>query len=72
MRTMLDPHIMGGRWKQVRGRVVHWWGQVTKNDMRRLHGRFEILAGMVEERYGHTRGHARIEAGRFMRLFRPG
>jgi uncharacterized protein YjbJ (UPF0337 family) len=71
MRTSPSRHVLAGKWKQLSGRVVQWWGRLTGNNMRRLHGRFQVLAGVFEERYGHARARSDREAGRFMHRFRP-
>jgi uncharacterized protein YjbJ (UPF0337 family) len=70
MNTTASRHVLRGRWKQVRGTARQWWGKLTGSDLDRIKGRFEVMLGLVEERYGHTRGRARMEAGRFLNHFK--
>jgi len=70
MNTTATKHILGGKWNQARGTARQWWGKLTGSDLDRIKGRFEVLVGLVEERYGHTRRRARMEAGRFLSHFK--
>ena len=48
-----------GNWKQLSGGVQHEWGKLTHNDVEQIKGDVEMLAGMIEERYGVTKVAAR-------------
>ena len=70
MNTILNQDVLSGQWKQIRGKVKQWWGKLTDNDMERISGRMDILIGIVQERYGHTRKQAETEVARFMKHFK--
>ncbi len=70
MRRPANRHVMAGKWKQLRGAVTERWGGLTRNNMRRLRGRFVKVVGVVEERYGHMEARAQKEAGRFIHRYR--
>lgn len=66
MKAMVNPDVLAGEWKQVRGVVKHWWGKLTDNDLDRINGRIEQLTGIIQERYGYTRQQAEQEVERFL------
>ena len=55
-----------GQWKQLKGKVKEQWGKLTDDDLTRLEGDQEQLAGRIQERYGI----AKEEAERQVRDFR--
>lgn len=44
-----------GKWNSMRGQVRQRWGKLTDDDIDRIEGRREELAGKLQERYGWTR-----------------
>lgn len=44
-----------GRWDQVRGRAKQLWGWLTADDLTRVEGDYDKLAGLIRERTGETR-----------------
>jgi uncharacterized protein YjbJ (UPF0337 family) len=41
-----------GNWKQIRGRAKEQWGKLTDDDLDRIDGQREQLAGKIQEAYG--------------------
>jgi uncharacterized protein YjbJ (UPF0337 family) len=41
-----------GNWKQFKGRAQQKWGKLTDDQLDRIQGRREELAGLVQESYG--------------------
>ena len=66
MNVTFNQDVLAGKWKQVRGKAKQTWGKLTDNDLDRITGRFEELAGLVQERYGYTREQAEKEVTRFI------
>ena len=66
MNVTFNRDVLAGKWKQVRGKAKQTWGKLTDNDLDRITGRFEELAGLVQERYGYTREQAEKEVTRFI------
>ena len=60
----MNKHILEGKWKQVRGEAKAWWGKLTDNDLDRVAGKFEVLVGLLQEKYGYTREQAADEIDR--------
>jgi uncharacterized protein YjbJ (UPF0337 family) len=50
-----------GSWKQFKGKLQQQWGSLTDDDLDRIEGRQEELAGLIQERYGKTREEAQRE-----------
>ncbi len=55
---MMNKDILEGRWKQIRGEAKSWWGKLTDDDLDRAAGKVDILAGLLQEKYGYTRERA--------------
>lgn len=54
----MNKYILKGKWKQIRGEAKAWWGKLTDNDLDRIAGKFEVLVGLLQEKYGYTREQA--------------
>lgn len=65
----MNKDIVEGKWKQVRGEAKSWWGKLTDDDLDRAAGKFDILTGMLQEKYGYTREHAAEEIDKRMAAF---
>lgn len=50
----MNEDILKGKWMQVQGDLKKWWGKLTDDDIRRIEGSREKLAGLLQERYGYT------------------
>jgi uncharacterized protein YjbJ (UPF0337 family) len=57
----MNKDILEGKWKQMRGETKAWWGKFTDDDLDRAAGKFEVLSGMLQEKYGYTREAAANE-----------
>ena len=54
----MNNDVLKGKWKQIRGEAKAWWGKLTDDDLERVAGKFDVLAGLLQEKYGYTRAHA--------------
>ena len=54
----MNKDVLEGKWKQIRGEAKAWWGKLTDDDLERAAGKFEVLAGLLQEKYGYTRQRA--------------
>jgi uncharacterized protein YjbJ (UPF0337 family) len=57
----MNKDILEGQWKQIRGEAKSWWGDLTDDDLDRAAGKFDVLVGILQERYGYTRERAADE-----------
>jgi uncharacterized protein YjbJ (UPF0337 family) len=60
----MNKDILEGKWKQIRGEAKSWWGKLTDNDIDRAAGKFDVLVGLLQEKYGYTRQQAADEIDR--------
>jgi uncharacterized protein YjbJ (UPF0337 family) len=57
----MNKDILEGKWKQIRGEAKAWWGKLNDNDLDRAAGKFDVLVGVLQEKYGYTRQQAAEE-----------
>ena len=50
-----------GSWKQFKGQVKQKWGDLTDDEIDRVEGRQEELAGLIQKQYGKTHEEAERE-----------
>jgi uncharacterized protein YjbJ (UPF0337 family) len=54
-----------GAWKQIRGKLKERWSELTDDDIERLSGQGEQLAGKLQLRYGMAREDAERQVQEF-------
>jgi uncharacterized protein YjbJ (UPF0337 family) len=57
----MNSDVLQGKWKQLRGQVKSWWGDLTDDDLDVIDGNHDKLVGKLQERYGYTREKAEQE-----------
>ena len=65
----MNKDILEGKWKQMRGNAKTWWGKLTDDDLDRAAGKYDILTGMLQEKYGYTRERAAEEIDKRVAAF---
>ena len=68
----MNKDILEGKWKQIRGEARSWWGKLTDDDLDRAGGKLEVLAGLLQEKYGYSREQATTEIDRRVTEFEAG
>jgi uncharacterized protein YjbJ (UPF0337 family) len=61
----MNSDTLMGQWKQLVGEVKVRWGKLTDDDLARIEGDADKLAGAVQERYGVTREQAADQVRKF-------
>ena len=51
----MNEDVFAGKWKQIRGQAKAWWGKLTDDDLEQVAGKFDVFAGLLQEKYGYTR-----------------
>ena len=51
-----------GSWHQLKGRAREQWGKLTDDEIERIGGSRETLAGLIQEKYGVAREEAERQA----------
>jgi uncharacterized protein YjbJ (UPF0337 family) len=60
----MNKDILQGKWRQMRGEVKKWWGNLTDDDLDRIAGDHDKLIGLLQEKYGYSREKAEEEITR--------
>jgi uncharacterized protein YjbJ (UPF0337 family) len=68
----MNNDIVEGKWKQIRGEAKAWWGKLTDDDLERAAGKFDVLAGILQEKYGYTREAAADEINKRVTEYEAG
>lgn len=68
----MNKDIMEGKWKQMRGEAKAWWGKLTDDDLDRAAGKYDVLTGIIQEKYGYTRQQAADEIDNRVTEFEDG
>jgi len=69
---MLNQDVLKGKWKQMRGQVKQWWGDLTDDDLDQIDGSADKLVGRLQERYGYAKEEAEREVDRRLKTFDTG
>jgi uncharacterized protein YjbJ (UPF0337 family) len=56
--------ILAGNWKQIKGQLKMWWGDLTDDDITKIDGKRDKLVGVLQERYGYAKERAEDEVNR--------
>lgn len=62
--------ILKGKWQQARGQVKTWWGDLTDDEVDKIDGSRDKLAGSLRERYGWEQTRVDDEIDRFVKSFK--
>ena len=62
----MNPDILEGKWKQLKGRIQEKWGELTQDELDQIAGKRTILVGKLQEKYGYTRERAEQEINDFL------
>jgi uncharacterized protein YjbJ (UPF0337 family) len=57
---------MNGQWKQHVGAAKVMWGKLTQDQLLQTEGRFQKLAGLIQEKYAISRMEAEKQVRTFM------
>jgi uncharacterized protein YjbJ (UPF0337 family) len=57
----MNKDVFEGKWAQVQGEAKVWWGKLTDDDLDKVAGKFEVFVGLLQEKYGYSRGRAEKE-----------
>jgi uncharacterized protein YjbJ (UPF0337 family) len=63
----MNSDVFAGKWKQAKGQVKEWWGNLTDDDLARVEGNRDKLVGILQERYGYAKERAEQEIDRRFR-----
>ena len=61
----MNEDTIKGQWKQLKGKAKEAWGDLTDDELTRVEGNADQLAGLVQERYGRSKEEAEREVNDF-------
>lgn len=61
----MNKDIAAGKWEQLKGSVKATWGDITDDEITKINGNAQKLAGVLQEKYGRTKEQAEKEVGTF-------
>ena len=61
----MNPDIIQGQWKQLKGSLKAKFGKLTDDDLARADGNHQYLVGKLQERYGYAKDEAEREVKSF-------
>lgn len=67
----MNKDVLKGNWRQLKGKVIEKWGDLTHDDLDVIDGRREQLIGKIQERYGRDREEVVREVDEFLDACRP-
>ena len=63
----MNRDVLAGKWKQLKGGLKEKWGELTDDDLDRAGGRYDKLAGVLQERYGWAKERAERELDQYLK-----
>ena len=57
----MNEDILEGNWRQLRGKLRSWWGNLSDDDLEWIGGQKDRLIGLIQQKYGCTRDQAEEE-----------
>ncbi len=58
---MANKDVLKGKWHEFKGKVRKQWGKLTDDDVERVNGSTEELAGVIQQKYGYAKERAEKE-----------
>lgn len=58
--------VLLGKWHELKGLVRQQWAKLTDDDVARLSGKTEELAGVLQQRYGYGKAQAENEINKWL------
>jgi uncharacterized protein YjbJ (UPF0337 family) len=55
-----------GNWKQMKGKMVESWGELTDDEVTEAQGDREQFEGLIQKKYGKTKEEARQEVDNWL------
>lgn len=63
----MNRDIFEGKWKEMRGQIREWWGELTDDDLEQAGGKADQLIALLQQKYGYTREKAEQEFDRLLK-----
>lgn len=61
----MNTDTLKGNWQELKGKIKQQWGKLTDDDLTRVEGHADELAGTVQRRYGLAKEEAERQCNDF-------
>jgi uncharacterized protein YjbJ (UPF0337 family) len=61
--------VLQGKWHELKGQARQQWAKITDDDLEKLSGKTEELAGVLQQRYGYGKAQAENEINDWLGKF---
>lgn len=62
----MNEDMIKGHWHEIKGRLKQQWGKLTDDEITKIEGSYETLAGILQQKYGYQREQAQKEIQAFL------
>jgi uncharacterized protein YjbJ (UPF0337 family) len=62
---VMNKDIAAGKWEQLKGSIKQTWGEITDDELTKINGSAQKMAGILQEKYGRTKEQAEKEVEGF-------
>ena len=67
IEVYMNPDIIKGHWHEIKGKLKQQWGDLTDDDISKLHGSQEELEGLLQKKYGYKKDRIEKEIDEFIK-----
>lgn len=64
----MNKDIVKGHWKEMKGKIKQQWGDLTDDDISKMHGSYEELEGALQKKYGYNKERIQKEIEKFVEM----
>ena len=62
----MNADIIKGHWHEIKGKIKKQWGKLTDDEITKMKGSSEELAGALQKAYGYEKDRAEKEVKDFI------
>lgn len=63
----MNKDVLKGHWQEAKGKVKQQWASITDDDIKKMEGTYDELAGTLQKKYGYDRAQAEKEIDQFIK-----
>jgi uncharacterized protein YjbJ (UPF0337 family) len=57
----MDENMVNGQWRQVKGQLQTWWGELIDDDIAQADGEAEMLLGLLEKKFSREQADSDVK-----------
>ena len=61
----MNKDIVEGNWKELKGKALKTWGDITSDEFDQMEGSRQELVGKIQQKYGKSKEEAEREVNDF-------